>query len=54
MTPFAEILLLADREITAAEIAEAKAHDRARLPTLLARQRKIVAQLLSKNKDNGE
>ena len=54
MTPFAETLLLADREITAAEIAEATAHDRARLPTLIARQRKITAQLLSKNKDNGE
>ena len=54
MTPFAEILLLSDREITAAEIAEATAHDRARLPALLTRQRKIAAQLLSKNKSNGE
>ena len=47
-------LLLTDREITAAEIRHALAHNRADVRRLVARQKEITAQLLSKNKDNGE
>lgn len=54
MTAFSETLLLTDREIIAAEIRHALAHDRADVGRLVARQREITAWVLSKNKDNGE